>query len=127
MAGTAGEIGTNTSLSTPHTYDLATGLTPGKHTLTIRVDNRRIVSVGAWADSVTHHTQGNWNGISSATSAYARLRPVWIEDLQAFPNVARQLALGRVRLGNATGKAGHATSTIGRQSQPVDWDEQARR
>ena len=28
------EIGTNTSLSTPHAYDLGTGLAPGKHTLT---------------------------------------------------------------------------------------------
>ena len=117
------EIGTNTSLSTPHTYDLGTGLTPGKHTLTIRVDNRLIVNVGAWAHSVTDHTQGNWNGIVGDISLCATA-PVWIEDLQAFPNVARQSALVKVRLGNATGKAGHGTLTIGRQSQPVDWDEQ---
>ena len=56
-------VGTNNSLSTPHEYDLGTGLTPGRHTLTIRVDNRILVDVGDWSHSVSDHTQGNWNGI----------------------------------------------------------------
>src|SRR5206468_5656288 len=41
--------GTNSSLSAPHFYDL-TGTQPGNHTLTIRVDNRMIENVGAWAN-----------------------------------------------------------------------------
>ena len=32
-------------------------------------------------------------------------------------------ALVKVRIGNATGKAGHGTLTIGRQTMPVAWDE----
>ena len=118
------EIGTNTSLSTPHCYELGTGLAPGKHTLTLRVDNRVIVNVGAWAHSVTDHTQGNWNGLIGQLELRAT-SPVWIEDVQVYPNVASASpALVKVRIGNATGKAGQGTLTIGPQSQPVAWDAQ---
>jgi beta-galactosidase len=116
------EIGTNTSLSTPHNYDLGIGLEPGKHTLTIRVDNRLIVDVGSWAHSVTDHTQGNWNGLIGDLELVAT-SPVWIEDAQVYPNVARKSALVKVRIGNASGKPGHGMLTIGGESQPVDWDE----
>jgi len=117
------EIGTNTSLSTPHCYDLGAGLAPGKHTLTLRVDNRVIVNVGAWAHSVTDHTQGNWNGMIGQLELRAT-SPVWIEDVQVYPNVAGKTAQVKVRIGNATGKAGQGTLTIGRQSQPITWDTQ---
>jgi hypothetical protein len=116
------EIGTNTSLSTPHNYDLGTGLEPGKHTLTIRVDNRMIVEVGSWAHSVTDHTQGNWNGMIGGLELCAT-SPVWIEEAQVYPNVANKSALVKVRIGNDSGKAGHGTLTIGGESRPVDWDE----
>jgi hypothetical protein len=117
------EIGTNTSLSTPHCYELGTGLAPGKHTLTLRLDNRVIVNVGAWAHSVTDHTQGNWNGMIGGLELRAT-SPVWIEDVQVYPNVASKTARVKVRIGNATGKAGRGTLTIGRQSQPITWDAQ---
>jgi hypothetical protein len=115
------EIGTNTSLSTPHCYELGTDLASGKHTLTIRVDNRVIVNVGAWAHSVTDHTQGNWNGMIGQLELRAT-SPVWIEGVQVYPNVASKTARVKVRIGNATDKAGQGTLTIGRQSQPITWD-----
>src|ERR1035438_7473833 len=115
------EIGTNTSLSTPHCYELGTGLAPGKHTLTLRVDNRVIVNVGAWAHSVTDHTQGNWNGMIGQLELRAT-SPVWIEDVQVYSDVAGSSARVKVHIGNATGKAGQGTLTIGRQSQPITWD-----
>ena len=55
-------IGTQNSLSTPHIYDLGR-LLPGRHRLTICVDNSLIVDVGVRASSVTDYTQTNWNGI----------------------------------------------------------------
>jgi hypothetical protein len=116
------EMGTNSSLCTPHTYELGTGLAEGKHTLTIRVDNRLLVNVGAWAHSVTDHTQGNWNGIVGDISLRATT-PVWIEDVQVYPNAPRSGAAVEVRIGNATGTAGRGTLKIGGQSQPVTWDE----
>ncbi len=54
--------GSNLSLSTPHEYDLGL-LMPGRHTLTVRVDNRLVIDVGRNSHSVSDHTQGNWNGI----------------------------------------------------------------
>ncbi len=115
------EVGTNTSLSTPHCYDLGTGLAAGKHRLTIRVDNRLIVDVGAWAHSVSDQTQGNWNGLIGRLELLAT-SPVWIADAQVYPNVAGKSALVKVRIGNDTGQAGQGTLTIGRQNWPVTWD-----
>jgi hypothetical protein len=99
------EIGTNSSLSTPHCYELGTNAGLGKHTLTIRVDNRLIVNVGAWAHSVTDHTQGNWNGIVGDISLRATA-PVWIEDLQVFPHRASKSVTVKGKIGNALDRGG---------------------
>ena len=57
------EIGKCNSLGTPHEFDLG-ALPPGKHTLTLRIDNRIVdVNPGIFAHSVTDATQGNWNGV----------------------------------------------------------------
>src|SRR5205823_4810770 len=94
--------GANDSLGTPHEYDLGQ-LTPGKHFLTIRVDNRLIVDVGENSHSISDHTQGNWNGIVGKVELCATPQ-VWIEDLQVFPNIMRGSVEVRARLGNATGR-----------------------
>ena len=78
--------GSNNSLSTPHVYDLSQLLTAGKHVLTIRVDNRMVIDVGHNSHSVSDHTQSNWNGIVGKLSLKARA-PVWIEDLQVYPDL----------------------------------------
>ena len=58
------EAGKQDALGAPHCYDLSQYLTPGKHTLSIRVDNViRDVDPGVNSHSVSDHTQGNWNGI----------------------------------------------------------------
>jgi hypothetical protein len=57
------EMGQADSLGTPHEFDLG-ALAPGKHWLTLRIDNRLApVNVGPLSHSVTDHTQGNWNGV----------------------------------------------------------------
>ena len=78
------ELGVNNSLSTPHVRDLGTAVAPGKHRLTIRVDNRLVVDVGINSHSVTDHTQGNWNGIVGRIELSAT-PPVWVENLQVIP------------------------------------------
>jgi hypothetical protein len=127
------DIGTNTSLSTPHTYDLGTSLAPGKHTLTIRVDNRLIVNVGAWAHSVTDHTQGNWNGIVGDISLRTTA-PAWIEDLQVFPYLTTKSVTVKGKIGNALAQGGgdlvlscdRLNLSTGRdraqKTLPVTWD-----
>jgi hypothetical protein len=93
------------SLATPHDYDLGL-LPPGKHTLTLRVDNRLIVDVGANSHSVSDHTQGNWNGIAGKLELRAT-PPVWIEEVVLVPDFAKKWLRGKVVLGNATGQSGH--------------------
>jgi hypothetical protein len=99
--------GSSDSLGTPHEHDLGP-LAPGPHRLTIRVDNRLVVDVGLNSHSVTDHTQGNWNGIVGRIELRPR-PPVWIDDLQVFPDAAARSAVVRGRLGNATAAAGRGT------------------
>lgn len=93
-------IGTNNSLSTPHEYDFGR-LTPGKHTLSIRVDNRRIVNIGENSQAISDHTQGNWNGIVGAIEL--RATPLmWIEDVRVYPNAAKKSVRVVVLVTNST-------------------------
>ena len=92
------------SLSTPHEYDLTQWLNPGKHTITIRVDNRiKDINPGANAHSVTDHTQGNWNGIVGDIKIEAR-SPVHIEDVEVYPDVQSKTAKVVLNIKNITGK-----------------------
>ena len=112
------QAGSNNSLSTPHEYDLGTALAPGKHRLTIRVDNGLVVDVGVNSHCVTDHTQGNWNGIVGDISLRAT-GPVWIEDVQVYPNLATRKVRIVVKLGNRSERAGtgNLLVSVNRQSQ----------
>jgi len=56
-------IGDANSLGCPHEFNLGE-LSPGKHELTLRIDNRiGDINPGPLSHSVTDHTQGNWNGV----------------------------------------------------------------
>lgn len=80
------EIGSNLSLSVPHRYDVTAALTPGRHVLTICVDNTYHVRIGTSSSSVTDHTQTNWNGLVGDLSIMAS-DPVWIERIDAYPDI----------------------------------------
>lgn len=103
-------IGANQSLSTPHQYDLGR-LAIGNHRLSIRVDNRLIVDVGRDSHSVSDHTQGNWNGIVGKVELRAT-PPVWLDDLQLFPDFGRRLVTIRGHLGNSTREPGAGSITF---------------
>ncbi len=89
--------GSRDSLSTPHIYDLTASLPAGKHTLTLRVDNRLVVNIGINSSSVTDHSQTNWNGIAGRIELSAG-SPVWIEEVQVFPDVKEKTARVQLRL-----------------------------
>jgi F5/8 type C domain-containing protein/glycosyl hydrolase family 2 len=93
--------GSRNSLSTPHEYDLSQWFTPGRHTITIRVDNNMILNVGPNSHSVSDHTQTNWNGIIGRMMLQA-FDPVGIDDLQVYPSVRTQSVRVRVTLNNTT-------------------------
>lgn len=95
-------IGRNDALATPHEYDLG-ALSPGKHTLTIRVDNRAIIEVGPNSHSVSDQTQGNWNGIVGKIELRA-VPSVSIEHIQVYPNLAKRTVRVVVASTNGTDK-----------------------
>ncbi|WP_337941187.1 sugar-binding domain-containing protein [Parabacteroides sp.] len=80
------EMGKHESLSTPYRHTFKE-LTPGKHTLTLRVDNRVNIEVGVNAHSVSDHTQSNWNGVIGMISLTAK-PSLYIDDIQIYPNIA---------------------------------------
>ncbi len=80
--------GMRDSLCVPHVYDLG-ALKPGKHRLTIRVDNSIKYNVGGWAHSITEETQTNWNGIVGRIEL--RARPSYrMDNVQVYPNTAEK-------------------------------------
>lgn len=97
-------IGTGNSLSTPHVFDLGDAR-PGRHRLTLRVDNRLLVNVGANAHSVSDHTQGNWNGIIGDLRLRTTPR-AWIETVTVYPSAARREAVVEVGIGARADLAG---------------------
>lgn len=98
------EVGLRNSLAVPHEY-LLPDLPPGRHRLTIRVDNRiKDVDVGRNAHSVSDHTQTNWNGIVG--SIELRTAPaVSIDHIDLFPDVKAKELRVCISARNATGQA----------------------
>lgn len=103
--------GADSSLATPHVYDLSALLTPGKHMLTIRVDNRYLVDVGINAHSAGDQTQGTWNGIAGKITLEAG-DPVFIRNVQVFPDVTAKKAEVKVWLGHNTTTAPGGKLTV---------------
>ena len=111
--GTA--AGMQDSLCTPQIHDLSELLTPGRHTLTIRVDNSIKYDVGVNAHSVSDHTQTNWNGIIGRMELLATDR-TWVRDVQVFPDIRNKSAGLLVAIGNATNRQVGGTLTIAAKS-----------
>ncbi len=55
----------NESLSTPHLFDLSNYISPGNHTIVLRIDNRKLydISYKNLAHAYTNETQTLWNGV----------------------------------------------------------------
>ncbi|MHB8520381.1 MAG: discoidin domain-containing protein [Limisphaerales bacterium] len=114
-------IGSQESLIAPHVYDFGTGVAPGKHRLTICVDNTVKINLGTFVSALFGGTWGNLNGIIGRLEL-AATPPVWIDDVQVYPDVDKKLARVVVKIGNATGQAGHGKLTAGKQSVETAWD-----
>jgi len=99
-------MGKEMSLNTPHLYDLSNQLTPGKHRLTIRIDNRLKTTIdpGQNSHSVTDQTQGNWNGIVGRIELQSRPQ-IHLEHISVFPDLKNRLAKVSFFVLNETGKS----------------------
>lgn len=115
------KIGADSSLATPHRYDLTEALSPGTHILTVRVDNRLLYEIGQNSHSVTEHTQTNWNGLVGDLSLKAS-DPVYISNVQVYPDVKNKQARVEVHVNNATGS--RQSGNIRLQATSVNTDKQ---
>jgi len=98
------EVGMRNSLGTPHRYNLSDYLTPGKHVLTICMDNRiKDIDPGVNSHSISDHTQTNWNGIVG--ELYLEARPkLYIQTIQLFPDIHLNKLVAKIKIENSTGK-----------------------
>lgn len=103
------DCGEENSICTPHLYDLSDILTPGNHVLTIAVDNENLPIPGGHQTSPD--TQTNWNGIVGKLELEAT-DPVWVEDIQVYPDIHRNNALLKITTGNKTQANANGLITI---------------
>lgn len=94
-------LGSDNSLSVPHRFALdANRISPGLHTLTIRVDNAiRELDPGINSHSISDHTQGNWNGIVGEMTVQA-VSSNGIEKIKITPDVKNRSSVAAITLKN---------------------------
>lgn len=72
------------SLVAPHVYDLGPVVAPGKHVLTIRVDNSVKVDLGIFVSALFGGTATDMNGIIGRIELQSH-DSLWIEGQQVYP------------------------------------------
>lgn len=89
-------------------FELPADLKPGKHILTLRIDNSiKAINVGQDSHSLTDHTQGNWNGVVGKMDLTAG-SAIYFEDLQVYPDLKSKSAKVKIQL-----KAPNGVNTSG--------------
>jgi hypothetical protein len=82
-------LGGSRLLQTPQCFDASELLTPGKHRITIRVDNSRKLTPYGNVHIYSDDTQTNWNGIIGNILLEASSK-TYISDLQVYPDVEKK-------------------------------------
>ena len=93
-------IGSQDSLVTPQVHELGDRLPPGRHRLTVRVDNRE--RPGANSHSYGNNIQIRWNGLVGRLELSAR-DALSLSSLQAYPEPGQHRVLTTVSVVNDTG------------------------
>ena len=96
------DMGTQDSLIAPQIYDFGTDVAPGKHLLTICVDNTLKLNLGPIVSINYPAGQTNWNGIVGAIELRAS-DPVALSDVQIYPDVDHKLIKVEAHISNVTG------------------------
>lgn len=97
-------IGLQNALGAPHIFDLGADLKPGKHKITVRVDNRiKDIDPGSNASSVSDNTQTNWNGIVGKMTLTARSQ-IYVSDMQLYPDIKQKNVVAKLKIANLTNK-----------------------
>jgi hypothetical protein len=90
-------IGTSKLIYSPQYYNLTAVVTPGKHTLTIAVDNREDLVPVAGSHAYSENTQTNWNGIIGRFCLEARNK-ISFEKVKVTPDIKNNKARIMVQL-----------------------------
>lgn len=122
--GKVADVPQQESLTTPHRYDLTNLLTPGTHTILLRINNIRQydISYANLAHAYTDGTQIIWNGAIGklALTAYD---PVYISHLRTETDPKASAVAVQVEFRNKTGRAIAGTlqllARLGNQKLPV--------
>lgn len=85
-------------LSSPHVHDLGF-VAPGKHIITMMIDNRLIYPVGTLAHSYCPHMQTQWNGAIGKIELIAS-PSVSMENIIVTPSFVRKQVLADIQLIN---------------------------
>ena len=109
--------GYENTLSAPQYFDLSTAVKPGKHAITVLVDNAKLPPVGP-SHAVDERTQTNWNGIVGRIELQAT-DPVWIDEVQVYPDVKNNQAKIWVSIGNITGREAEGKLLLNAESWNV--------
>lgn len=105
-------VGMQNSLGTPHVYNLTSQLTPGKHTISICVDNRiKSIDPGINSHSISDHTQTNWNGLVG--ELYLEAKPfISIKNIQIFPDIHLNKITANIKIENYAKKSQKANINL---------------
>src|SRR5690606_4957175 len=98
-------VGKQNSLATHHAYNLTPHMKPGKHTISVSVANRlSTINVGPDSHSAAAHPQANWNGWIG-NLALTAVDPVYIKDVDIFPDIGKKEAVVVLKFLNTTNTA----------------------
>lgn len=98
------EVSRQDYVSVPHVHDITDFVTPGQtHRITLCIDNRFQYETHKWDHAHTEFTQINWNGILGEFKLYA-LDPVYVDEMQMYPDVDQNSVEARLTVENTTGK-----------------------
>ena len=114
------KIGSQDSLVAPHYFELGE-IKPGRHQLTIRVDNRMLMDYRPDGHSVSDSLGSTWNGIVGDIELSCTPK-VWIDSVQAYPDVENRSVRLDVVIGNKTGVSGEGVLKVGdKLTLPLFW------
>lgn len=93
------EVGRSDNISTCQIYDLSNQLVPGKHEITIMIDNGKSVppQLIGYSHAFTESTQTNWNGIIGNMYLEVKNR-LHIKEVQVYPDVYKKSVRVRVNI-----------------------------
>ncbi len=113
--------GYENTLSAPQYFDLSKDIDPGKHQITVLVDNAKLPPVGP-SHAVDERTQTNWNGIIGKIELQMT-DPVWLDEVYTYPDISNNRVKVLVKFGNITGQLANGTLSVKANS----WNTEAPR